>query len=218
MSLLGIFYWLVLFSLILGPFRGGGGKTKLCGQDFYGHPDFSDILCRLYAVSHRKASLVEQQEIPFHTTPVWRHCVVSRGSRRNCVASCGGHLRSQLHSSWATPKPKYNRPSHPHVLSWAFFCPRDSEARPSNSEPIALVLKCRLGVRGSNPGTPGIGHTPRGSYSLKKRVSASVPSRKPLLRTPPRTLLRTLPSSKSHYKEPFLEPGSLKRPLCFQTY
>ena len=24
-----------------GPF-GGGGKTKFCGQDFYGHPDFSE--------------------------------------------------------------------------------------------------------------------------------------------------------------------------------
>ena len=30
------------FSSFLGPFRGGGGgKTKFCGQEFYGHPDFS---------------------------------------------------------------------------------------------------------------------------------------------------------------------------------
>ena len=27
--------------LILGPF-GGGGKPNFCGQEFYGHPDFSD--------------------------------------------------------------------------------------------------------------------------------------------------------------------------------
>ena len=26
-----------------GPFFGGRGKTKFCGQDFYGHPDFSDL-------------------------------------------------------------------------------------------------------------------------------------------------------------------------------
>ena len=28
-----------------GPFLGGGGvKTKFCGQEFYGHPDFSEPL------------------------------------------------------------------------------------------------------------------------------------------------------------------------------
>ena len=26
-----------------GPFSGGGGKTKFCGQEFYGHPDFSEL-------------------------------------------------------------------------------------------------------------------------------------------------------------------------------
>ena len=40
----GCYTDLYSFSLILGPFRGGGGcKTKLCGQEFYGHPDFSDL-------------------------------------------------------------------------------------------------------------------------------------------------------------------------------
>ena len=36
---------------------------------------------------------------------------------------------------WATPKPSHNKPSHPHVLSWRIFCPRDHKAFPSNSEP-----------------------------------------------------------------------------------
>ena len=34
-----------VFPHFLGPFQGwgGGGKTKICGQEFYGHPDFSDL-------------------------------------------------------------------------------------------------------------------------------------------------------------------------------
>ena len=34
-----------VFPHILGPFGGGGGrKTEFCGQEFYGHPGFSESL------------------------------------------------------------------------------------------------------------------------------------------------------------------------------
>ena len=52
---------------------------------------------------------------------------------------------------WATPKPNHNKPSHPHVLSWAIFLSqrfRGSVRAIPSQEPATLVLKRRMGVRG----------------------------------------------------------------------
>ena len=62
----------------------------------------------------------------------------------------GGHC-------WATPKPSHNKPSHPHVPSWAIFLSKGFRASvraiPSQG-PATLVLKRRMGVRGSTQGPP----------------------------------------------------------------
>ena len=65
--------------------------------------------------------------------------------------------------SWATPKPSHNEPSHPHVPSWAIFLSegfRASVRAIPSQEPATLVLKRRMGVRGSTQGPPLGGQIP----------------------------------------------------------
>ena len=60
---------------------------------------------------------------------------------------------------WATPKPSHNKPSHPHVPSWAKGFRGSVRAIPSQ-EPATPVLKCRMGVRGRAQGPPLGGQIP----------------------------------------------------------
>ena len=67
-----------------------------------------------------------------------------------------------LEQRWVTPK--HNKPNHPHVLSWAIFLSEgfrgiSEQFRANSLQPI--VLKCRMGVRESIPGTtPGRSNSP----------------------------------------------------------
>ena len=64
---------------------------------------------------------------------------------------------------WATPKPSHNKPSHPHVPSWAIFLSegfRGSVQAVPSQEPATLVLKCRMGVQGSTQEPPLGGQIP----------------------------------------------------------
>ena len=59
------------------------------------------------------------------------------------------------HILWATPKPSHNKPSHPHVPSWAIFLSegfRGSVRAIPGQGSATLVLKRRMGVRGSSHG------------------------------------------------------------------
>ena len=63
----------------------------------------------------------------------------------------------------ATPKPSHNKPSHPHVPSWAIFLSegfRASIRAIPSQEPATLILKRRMGVRGSTQGPPLGGQIP----------------------------------------------------------
>ena len=58
---------------------------------------------------------------------------------------------------WATPRPNHDKPSHPHVQSWAIFLSegfRGSVRAIPIQEPATLALKRRMGVRGSTQGPP----------------------------------------------------------------
>ena len=60
-----------------------------------------------------------------------------------------------LRHLWATPKASQNKPSRPHVPSWAIFLSegfRGSVRAIPSEEPAPLVLKRRMGVRGSTQG------------------------------------------------------------------
>ena len=61
------------------------------------------------------------------------------------------------------PKPSHNKPSHPHVPFWAILLSegfRGSVRAIPSQEPATLVLKRRMGVRGSTQGPPLGGQIP----------------------------------------------------------
>ena len=55
-TILRIFYSFVQFFLILGPFQGGG-------QEFYGHPDYSDFKTEVSNPTIRSASDLESRDL-----------------------------------------------------------------------------------------------------------------------------------------------------------
>ena len=63
----------------------------------------------------------------------------------------------------ATPEPSHNKPSHPRVPSWAILLSEgfQGSVRATPSQELAtLVLKRRMGVRGSTQGPPLGGQIP----------------------------------------------------------
>ena len=143
-------------------FGGGGGE---CRFYFYGRADFSETVLSETIIG--PVSGQEKKGAPMgHPLP--RKTKTKAWAVGACFSS--GETQSYKHFFifLVVPpvqmfKPSHNKPSHPHVLSWAIFLSegfRASVRAIPSQEPATLVLKRRMGVRGTTQGPPLGGQIP----------------------------------------------------------